>query len=507
MMKFEGARMGTYTASSKVWLTSSLQDNTDYLLNEFADCSDAVFRDLTFADNLQGVLVYFDGIVKTEELNNSVLQPLLLHYRELSSEQPDVKDMEERLITLSETSRVRTLEDLVDRVLEGNAVLLLDGFNEALVLHVAGATRRSVQEPQSEAVVRGPREGFVESIQTNVALVRLRIRSSKLKMVQYVIGEETKTTVMLAYMEGIAKPDVIDEVKRRLASIKIDGILESGYIEELIEDNPYSPFPQLRHSERPDTVASQLLEGKFAIFTEGTPFVLKGPTNLWQMIQANEDYYERYLIGTLLRILRYFLMTVALLLPSLYIATTTFHQDMLPTTLLQSIAAAREAIPFPALIEALIMEIAFEALREAGVRLPKTVGQAVSILGALVIGQAAVQAGIVSAPMVMIVSMTGIASFTIPHFNFAISVRMLRFPLMFLAGILGLFGIVAGIYLIGLHLVMLRSFGQPYLTGFAPYRKHESKDMVVRVPWWRMKLRPSTSQRSNKQRQEPDYQG
>lgn len=240
-------------------------------------------------------------------------------------------------------------------------------------------------------------------------------------------------------------------------------------------------------------VAAQLLEGRFAIFVDGTPFVLTAPITFWSMPQANEDYYERYMIGNLIRWLRYMFMTVALLLPSLYIAISTYHQDMLPSTLPHSISAAREAIPFPALVEALIMEVAFEALREAGIRAPKTIGQAVSILGALVIGQSAVQAGIVSAPMVIIVSLTGIASFTIPHFNMSISIRILRFPLMFLAGILGLFGIVVGVFIISLHLCRLHSFGIPYMSGFAPYRKNKMKDMFVRAPWWKMKKRSQTA--------------
>jgi spore germination protein len=487
-------------------LSSSLDDNLSVLQKEFDCCSDVVFRNMQITDDVKGLIVFIDGIVKPEYIQDNVLRPLLLHFSKATPEHLNPNQIKKSIVTLTQLSQVHKYTDIVNEILSGNAVLFIDGHPEALVLHVIGGNRRSVEEPESEVVIRGPREGFNESLRNNTALLRFKIKSSKLKMIPFVIGKDTKTNVILAYMEGIAEPKVIEEVQKRLKAIRIDGILESGYIEELIEDYPYSPFPQLRYSERPDTVAGQLLEGKFAIMVDGTPFVIKGPTTLWQMLQANEDYYERYMIGNLIRWLRYSFMAIALFLPALYIAVTTFHQDMLPTTLLLSVSAAREAIPFPALVEALIMEIAFEALREAGIRLPRTVGQAVSILGALVIGQAAVQAGIVSAPMVIVVSLTGIASFTIPHFNMAISIRMLRFPIMFLAGILGLLGIVVGVYLITLHLCQLKSFGVPYLTGFAPYRKNDMKDIFIRAPWWKMIFRPSSVQAENRKRMEENLQ-
>lgn len=472
-------------------LSGRLANNVKVLRKEFEDCSDVVFRELQMTSDVRGLVIFVDGIVKAESIQDHVLRPLLLHFGSKSGQDSSPDDLESSIVTVSQLSRTEKYADAIQAVLSGNAILLVDGFTEALILSVIGGNRRSVQEPQSEASVRGPREGFTESLRTNTSLVRFKVKTTKLKMVPFVIGTHTNTNIVLAYIEGLAETAVIEEVRKRLSAIKIDGVLESGYIEELIEDNPFSPFPQFRHSERPDSIASVLLEGDFAIFVDGTPFVLSGPSSFWKMMQASEDYYERYMIGNMLRWLRYTFLLISLLLPALYIAVTTYHQDMLPSTLILSIAASREAIPFPALVEALIMEISFEALREAGIRLPKTVGQAVSILGALVIGQAAVQAGIVSAPMVIIVSMTGIASFTIPHFNMAISVRMLRFPIMVFAGVLGMFGIVVGVLLISLHLAQLKSFGKPYLTGIAPYRHSDQKDIFVRAPWWSMIRRPS----------------
>lgn len=462
----------------------------------FRDCSDVVYHEIVFAHGVKGCVIFIDGVVKTEEIGNHALLPLL----GLEDVPSQPAELERQTLMVPQTSRCATYEEAAEAVLSGNAVLFVQDREEAIILHIRGGNRRGVEEPQTESVIRGPREGFVENLRTNTALLRFKIKSASLKMKSLVIGEQTKTSVVLCYMEGIIDPKLVQEAMKRLSAISIDGILESGYIEEMIEDQPWSPFPQLQYTERPDAAAAALLEGRFAIFVDGTPFVLIGPVTFWQFMQASEDYYERYIIGNLIRLLRIFFSAVALFLPALYVAVTTFHQDMLPTNLLLSIAAARETIPFPAIVEALIMEVAFEALREAGIRLPRTVGQAVSILGALVIGQAAVQAGIVSAPMVIVVSLTGIASFTIPRFNMAIAIRMLRFPLMIMAGIFGLFGIIVGTVLIAVHLCSLRSFGIPYLSGIAPYNAKEQKDILVRVPWWKMDTRPSTFSPVNRRR-------
>jgi spore germination protein KA len=278
-------------------------------------------------------------------------------------------------------------------------------------------------------------------------------------------------------------------------------VLESGYLEEFIEDNPYSPFPQVVHTERPDRVTASLLEGRVAILTDGTPFALIVPAEFITLMQSPEDYYERYMVATAIRWLRYIGFAMSLLLPSLYIAITTFHQEMIPTRLLISLAAAREGVPFPALVEALMMEFTFEALREAGIRLPRAVGQAVSIVGALVIGQAAVQAGIVSPLMVIVVAITGIASFMNPAFNIALTMRLMRFPLMLLAATLGLFGVMVGILAILIHLAGLRSFGVPYLSSLAPLHTKDLKDVAVRAPWWAMDNRPAETAKLNRRRQ------
>lgn len=378
---------------------------------------------------------------------------------------------------------------------------MLENCAQCLAIGAEGWKDRTVSEPTSQGVVRGPMEAFTENIRTNTALIRRKIKSPQLWLVGRSIGSVTQTNVAVMYLNEIAEKSLVDEVFRRLDKIDIDGILESGYIEEFIQESSYSPFPTVYNTERPDTIAAGLLEGKVAILVDGTPFVLLVPALFIQFFQSAEDYYQRADVSTLLRLLRYVSFLITMLAPSAYIAITTFHQEMLPTGLLINLAAQREGVPFPAFVEALLMEITFEILREAGVRMPKTVGQAVSIVGTLVIGQAAVEAGIVSPVMVIVVAITAISSFVIPAVNLSISVRMIRFVLMGLAASFGLLGILLGIILLVLHLNTLQSFGVPYMQSLAPFVWEDQKDTLFRFPWRQMKKRPLATGSRNLVRQ------
>ncbi len=483
-------------------LSSSIELNQAHLEGAFRNCSDVVFRPFSAFGAQRSLLVYVDGLVDSEQMEQGVLQPLT------SPESPYWRDsaveisfLQENVLSATDVELVRTLPRAVDAILRCQVLLLVDGDNAGLAVSLGKWSQRSVEEPDTEAVIRGPKEGFTENVRTSTALIRRRIHTPDLKMENMQIGTYTKTQVILCYIQGLAQDSIVSEMRTRLQRIEIDSILESGYIEELIEDVSWSPFPQLQDTEKPDVVAALLLEGRIAILIDGTPFALTAPINLWGALSSPEDYYERFIIATLIRWLRYIFTGMALLLPSLYVAVTTFHQEFLPFPLLLSIAAARENTPLPAVVEALLMEITFEALREAGVRLPKAIGSAISIVGALVIGQAAVQAGIVSAPMVIIVAITGIASFTIPRYNFAIAIRMLRFPMIILAGLFGLFGIVFGVLCITLHICGLRSFGVPYTSPMTPLSIKNLGDTLVRAPWWAMSYRPAQQAKANMRRQ------
>jgi spore germination protein KA len=311
-------------------------------------------------------------------------------------------------------------------------------------------------------------------------LIRKRLRNPKLRIEDFTVGTDTQTKLALVYVEGIIQPSVLEEARDKLQNIRLTKVLDSSYVEELLEDESISPFPRVFNTERPDVVTATILEGRFAVIVDGTPFVLLAPTLFLENMQSPDDYYQRPVIATLLRLLRYFGFVIALLGPSIYIALTTYHQQMLPASLLFSLASQREGVPFPAFVEALLMEVAFEILREAGLRMPRGISQTVSVVGTLVVGQAAVEAGIVSAAMVIVVAITAISSFIIPSYTFSTSVRMLRFVFMGLAASMGLYGIVVGLFALVLHLCSLSSFGVPYMSSFGPYIKRNMQDTIIR---------------------------
>lgn len=468
-------------------LHKELAENEQQLRALYDNCSDVVFRSFRIGGSTRALVVYIDGLTNTEELERNVLSVLM---KTKMSKDSAIGKLLDNVVAVSQTNELATFEDCLESVANGFPTLLIDQQECALSFGLAKWEKRPVEEPMAEGVVRGPREGFTESIQVNMALLRRIIKTPALKMEQMQIGGYTKTKVVLAYIDGIVDMDLVKEARARLNRIDIDGVLESGYIEELIEDNPTSPFPQILSTERPDVTCGNLLEGRIAIIVDGTPFVMVAPATLFSLLQSSEDYYQRSIVSSAIRWLRFLFTGISFLLPSLYVALITFHQEMVPTSLLISMAASREAVPFPALVEALLMEITFEALREAGVRLPKQIGAAISIVGALVIGQASVQAGLVSAPMVIVVAITGIASFMIPHYIAGIAIRLLRIPMMFLAGSLGLLGIMLGIIVTVIHLSTIRSLGVPYLTPIGPMKFGEWKDTLVRAPWWMMNTRP-----------------
>ena len=469
----------------------------------FANAADWVTREFRLPGGRQAALCYLDGLVDARRLEGLLLKPMLYDgfpVHTVGAPSP-LELVVQHVLAVSQVTLVRNMDQVVDRILAGQAVVFVDGETEAIACAVQHWESRHPEEPAAETVIRGPREGFVETLQTNLSLLRRKVRSPFLRLERIQLGELSRTNVVVAYIKGLAPEPLVVEVRKRLSRIRMDGVLESAYVEEWIEDHPSSPFPQIKGTERPDAVAADLLEGRVAILTEGTPFVLVVPTTFWSLNQPSEDYYHRFWIATALRLLRFVNLLIALFLPALYVAATTFNQAVLPTPLLLTVAASREGIPFPAVIEALLLEISFEALREAGVRLPRPIGQAISIVGVLVIGEAAIRAGIVGPPMVIVVSMTGIASFVVPHFNLAIGLRLLRFPLIVLASVLGIFGVVVGFLAILVHLCSLRSFGIPYLWPVAPFSLSGLKDVVLRPAFWSRPPRPVS--RTNRMRQTP----
>jgi spore germination protein KA len=467
-------------------LQSNLHENIQIITDTLGNSTDIIIKNLRIGNegNIKAGIIYTEGLADTED----ILETLMLDIRgaelseKISSHQSPIALLKDFVLTVGSVREVTDFETLFTAVLSGDTVILLDGYAQGIVASKRGWKDRGVNEPSAQTVVRGPREGFSETLRTNTSLIRRRIKDPNLWLETMQIGRVTRTDVSVMYIKGIVSEQVLQEVKTRLNRIDIDGILESGYIEELIEDETFTPFPTIFNTERPDVVAAALLEGRVTILVDGTPFVLVVPALFSQFFQASEDYYQRWDFATLIRLLRYLSLFIALLAPSLYIAITTFHQELIPPPLLIGLVAQREGVPFPAFIEAVMMELIFEILREAGVRMPRAIGQSVSIVGTLVIGQAAVEAGLVSPAMVIVVSITAISNFVIPAFNMGISIRILRFGLMALSASFGLFGVAVGLVAIVLHLSNLYSFGIPYLTPFAPLILDNQKDTIFRWP-------------------------
>lgn len=492
-------------------VSADIKENLDLIRSVIGRSYDLVVREfqIPVEPDLGAAVIFLDDRVERTVINQNILRPLMLDLPKLvqskkEGNQPDlIRFLVDKVLAITEVEILDNFDRIILDVLAGAAMLLVDGESRAISISIKKFPHRDVPTTETENVVRGPKDAFTEVMTVNVALVRQRLLDPNLVVEDMTIGTVTRTGVVLAYVKGIVQPDLVTEVKKRLSRIKIDGILEGGYLEEFIQDNPYTPFPQIGNTERPDRVVSALLQGRVAVFTDGTPFVMWMPARFGDLLQAPEDYYQRFIFATAIRWLRYIGLLFSLVLPSFYVAATTFHQEMIPTRLIISIAAAREGVPFPAVVEALIMEATFEALREAGIRLPRAVGQAISIVGALVIGQAAVSAGIVSPLMVIVVAITGVSSFMFPTYSVGLTIRVLRFPLMLLSATLGLFGLMTGLLLMLIHMLSLRSFGAPYLSPLAPTEPSELKDVLVRTPWWDMDTRPREFVKDNWVRQSP----
>ncbi|WP_017726100.1 spore germination protein [Halalkalibacterium ligniniphilum] len=484
-------------------LHRQLKENLNNLKQELGNSPDMIIREFELGnDQLQVAIVYTDGLADKEIVNNFVMRSLMFEAAEetftnLSSHKSIFEFIKNNALTIGEVKVIKEWNDLVLTILSGDTVILFDGFVEAISGTTKGGETRGIEEPSSQVVIRGPKDGFSESIGTNVSLIRRRIKNPKLRLEMMQIGDVTQTDVAVMYIDGVANEKIVDEVRKRLREITIDGVLESGYIEELIQDQTFTPFPTVYNTERPDSASANLLEGRIVIIVDGTPFVLIAPTNFFMFLQSSEDYYQRFDISIAIRFLRYLAFFIALFGPSVYIAVTTFHQGMIPTPLLISLAAQREGVPFPAFVEVLLMEISFEILREAGIRMPRAIGQAVSIVGGLVLGQAAVEAGLVSSALVIVVAITGISSFATPAYNMAISVRLFRFIIMIFAATFGFYGIAIVTLMITAHLCALRSFGIPYMAPLAPFILSDQKDTVLRLPIWTFRTRPRLINQKN----------
>lgn len=435
---------------------------------------------------IEGCIIHIDGMVDNKFVSENVISPFLKSDFSNYSGSDIFKILKNQIITSNELKECNNLDSIVDSILEGDTIFLLNNSNYALIIGSKNFQTRSVTEPTSEKVLRGPREGFTECLLTNISLIRRKIKSPNLKFQFREIGKETNTRVCICHIEGIASDKVLNELIKRLDSISINSVLDSEYIQEMIDDIPLSPFETLNSTERPDVVAGKLLEGRIAVIVDGSPFVLTLPFLFIEYFQADEDYYINFIFATLNRLLRILGLILSISTPAVYLSFVTYNQEMLPTPLLISISAARLGVPFPTVIESFIMLIIFELLREAGARIPSNMGQAISIVGALVLGQAAVEARIISAPMVIVVALTGICGLL--NIKIKGAGILLRFLYLILASLFGLYGYIIGFISTLVYLMSVYSFGVPYMTKVGSIKFQNIRDSIIRTPWWYMGL-------------------
>lgn len=487
---------------SQYTVTSDLEHNKRIFSQIFADCADIKMVDMQLGTDrpLRCMVAYIEVVAGPSSYGSSEIGRLL---QTLTGENPqEVRSLLERNGRgMTDVTLYADLKEAAQGLLTGDMILFVDGLDQVLKIPDKGYPGMGVQSAESEKVTRGSNEGFSDSIKTNTALIRKRLRATELKNVETHAGCRTDTLVNIMYMEGIARKEVLEEIKKRLETFEIDGIMDSGMIEQLAEKRWASPFPQFQTTERPDRAVHALLEGRMVLLCDNSPLVLILPTDYNSFLQTSDDYYNRFEIVSLERIIRYLATFFALSLPALYLAVINFHTSLLPTNLLLTFAQARAGVPFSSLAELLLMELGFELLREAGVRLPGTMGNTIGIVGGLIIGTAAVDAGLASPVVVIVVAFTALCSFAIPGEEFANAFRLLKFFLIFVSAWFGLFGYLAGMMAILIHLSGLRSFGVPYLLPFVSTEADDGaqlKDSIFHFPLFALFRRPVYARESNR---------
>lgn len=462
--------MNTKTAES----FSSVKQNMEYIQNALYQSSDLKTRDQLFK-GVSGLILYIESVADSELIERNVITPL--------SRNENNKELDELFTTLS-FKKETSLDQGVQGIIQGSCLFFLEGQSEFYILSTPAKYERSVSEPENESVVRGAHNGFIESLRVNLYQIRKLVSTPNLTVRYFQLGEKTPKQIAMVYVHDLASEEVVQKVEERLNNITLNNIITTGYIQEVMEDNPYSIFPQHLNTERPDLTCGHILGGHVAILLDGDPTALIVPVNFFAFYKSPDDYSNRWMIASFIRLTRLISFITAFQLPAIYIATVAYHSNVLPLQLFFTVQGSLSRVPFPPLVEAMLLELIFELLREAGLRLPNRVGQTIGIVGGLVIGDAIVKAGLISYTMIIVVALTAISSFLIPSNEMSSSIRILRFPLMLVASIFGYIGISFGLTILFIHLVKLESFGKPYFNPLAPLRFKGLKDTFLRFPIW-----------------------
>ena len=479
-------------------LSISLEENISTFKKLFA--SDDTFIVRRFENELNTeikcCILYIEGMVENAIINSDIIKPVVSSTSIISKGENKLDNIMLHVLLSNNIEKESDTWKLTEALTRGRTLFFLDGSAEALVISALGWQTRAISEPEGERIIRGPREGLTESMTMNLTMIRRKVANNNLKFKFRTLGVQTKTKICLCYIEGIANAQILKELNKRLDEIDIDGIMASGMISELIKDSPFSPFKTVGSTERPDVAAAKLLEGRIAIVVDGTPVALTVPYIFIEYFQSNEDYYINFYFSSINRMLRVLSFILTISLPAVYIALTSFHMEMLPTPLVRSISAARQSVPLPTAVELIMLLLVFEILREAGTRMPTNIGQTLSIVGVLVLGQASVEARLVSAPVVIVLALTAITGLVLPKLKGAEIVS--RLILLVFSSFIGLYGYIFGMIGLLVYLFSIRSFGVPYMLTMMTFNPQDIKDTVIRAPWIFMKYRPKFIAFSNR---------
>ncbi|MBK1812347.1 spore germination protein [Clostridium sp. YIM B02505] len=493
--------------SDNDFISTDININLERINKEFdiTNNNDIKIRKFKIARKIDAFIVYIDGMVDKMFVSDFVIRQLMKveNFQDYFNNVNSVTLYDyiyDNIITANEVSKENDFPSSIINVLSGNSALFIDGSNQVLIIDSKGFEKRAVDKPTAENVILGSQEAFTENMRTNVSLIRRIIKNQNLKAEVMKVSKTNQAFCSILYIDGLTNMDIVNEAKKRIASIDTDFIIGGGLLTQYIEDSKYSIFPQILNTERPDRTANYLLDGRVAIIVDGTPFIDIVPATFYDFIHAQEDTFLRWQYGSFLRIIRLAGMLVTVLAPALYVALSLFHHEAIPTELLAAMATSKEEVPFPTLIEILMLEFSFELIREGGIRVPGVIGQTLGIVGALILGQAAVAAKLVSPILIIIVAITGLGSFSIPNYSVSLGLRMLRFFFIFLASILGFLGITEGIVIISGLACSLKSFGVPYLSPVSPTNK-DSADLIIRKPIISQKLRPDFLNTVDRKRQ------
>lgn len=483
------------------FITRDLMKNLDTMKREFNFPlnQDVIIREFKIMQQTKAFIIYIDGMADKITINDYILRQLMAEQKNTESKHLSVDYICDNLLTINQINKEKEFDQTVRQILNGLTALFVEGNEECIVIESRGYEKRGITTPITETVIKGPHEAFVENLRTNLTLVRRIIRNKDLVTEMLPLGKADNLLCAVLYVEGICNPKIVQEVKRRIKSLNIDFIPGNGELDQLIEDHPFALFPQILNTERPDRTASFLMDGKVALICDGSPLASIVPITFFHLLHTSEDTSLRWQYGTFLRLIRLFASFVAVFLPGLYIALTLYHHEMIPTELLYSLTRARENIPFPTVLELFLMELSFELIREAGLRIPGVIGQTLGIIGAVILGQAAVSAGIVSPFLIIIVAITGLGSFAIPNFSISFGYRLTRFIFLLFGTIAGFYGIAAAIVIIGSLLCSMKSFGVPYFSPVAPATK-ATPDIGIRGPSFKQKERPDFLNTMNRKR-------